>query len=141
MKRLLVLLMTLGIAAGCSSAPKLQLGGIGDTSWQLVKFQGGDGAVLTPDDKAKYTVAFTNSGNVSVRFDCNRGRGTWILSGVNELRFGPLAMTRAMCPSPSMYDHLAKQWPMIRSYTVKGGHLYLALTADAGSYEFEPAPK
>jgi len=141
MKRLLVLLMTLGIAAGCAPTPKLQLGGIGDTSWQLVKFQGGDGAVLTPDDKAKYTVAFTNNGNVSVRFDCNRGRGTWILSGPNELRFGPLGLTRTMCPQPSLHDHLAKQWPMVRSYTVKGGHLFLALMADAGSYEFEPMPK
>jgi len=141
MKRFLMLVMTLGIAAGCSSAPKLQLGGIGDTSWQLVKFQGGNGAVLTPDDKTKYTVAFTNNGNVSVRFDCNRGRGTWILNGPNELRFGPLAITRAMCPQPTLHDHLAKQWPMIRSYTVKSGHLYLALMANSGSYEFEPVPK
>ncbi|PYN88438.1 MAG: hypothetical protein DMD87_09335 [Candidatus Rokuibacteriota bacterium] len=138
MTRFIVLLVALGIVAGCAPTPKLQLGGIGDTSWQLVKFQGGDGSVLTPDDKAKYTLAFTNNGNVRVRFDCNRGRGTWILNGPNELRFGPLALTRAMCPPGSLHDHLAKQWPYVRTYTVRGGHLFLALTADAGSYEFEP---
>jgi para-nitrobenzyl esterase len=138
MKRWLVLLVTLGIAAGCAPTPKVQLGGIGETSWQLVKFQGGDGTVLMPDDRTKYTVAFTNDGYVSVRLDCNRGRGTWILNGPNELRFGPMALTRAMCPTGSLYDHIVKQWPFVRTYTLKGGHLFLALMADAGSYEFEP---
>jgi para-nitrobenzyl esterase len=138
MKRWVVLFVTLGIAAGCAPTPKVQLGGIGDTSWQLVKFQGGNGTVLTPDDRTKYTLAFTNDGYVSVRFDCNRGRGTWILNGPNELRFGPLALTRAMCPPGSLHDHFVKQWPFVRAYTLKGGHLFLALAADAGSYEFEP---
>jgi len=137
MKRSLLLLVTLALVVGCSSRT-VSLAGIGNTSWQLVKFQGGDGMVLTPDDKAKYTVAFTNDGNVSVRFDCNRGRGAWILNGPNQLRFGPLALTRAMCPPGSLHDHLVKQWPFVRSYTVTGGRLFLSLMADAGSYEFEP---
>jgi para-nitrobenzyl esterase len=110
----------------------------GGTSWQLVKFQGGDDTVLTPDDTAKYTIAFAADGTVSVRFDCNRGRGSWISPGPAQLQFGPLALTRAMCPPGSLHDHIVKQWPFIRSYTVKGGHLFLSLTADGGSYEFEP---
>jgi len=137
MKRSLLLLVTLGIIVGCATTP-VHLAGIGDTSWQLVKFQGGNGTVLTPDDKAKYTVAFAADGNVNVRFDCNRGRGTWILTGPDQLRFGPLALTRAMCPPGSLHDHLARQWPFVRSYTLKDGHLFLSLMADGGSYEFEP---
>jgi len=137
MKRSLLLLVTLGIIAGCAPT-RVHLAGLGDTSWQLVKFQGGDGTVLMPDDKAKYTVAFANDGKVSVRFDCNRGRGAWILNGPNQVRFGPLALTRAMCPPGSLHDHLNRQWPLVRSYTVTGGHLFLVLMADAGSYEFEP---
>jgi len=140
MKRSLLLLVTLGFVLGCAQMPQARLGGIGGTSWQLVKFQGGDGTVLVPDDKAKYTVAFAGDGNVSVRFDCNRGRGAWILTGPNQLRFGPLALTRAMCPPGSLHDHLAKQWPFVRSYTLKDGHLFLSLMADSGSYEFEPTP-
>ena len=140
MKRSLSLLLALGILAGCASSPPVRLAGIGNTSWQLVKFQGGNGAVLTPDDKAKYTVAFKNDGNVSVRFDCNRGRGSWILTGPNELRFGPLALTRAACVPGSLHDHFVKQWPNVRSYNVKDGHLFLSLIADGGSYEFEPMP-
>ena len=140
MKRSLLLLVTLGLVVGCAPTPQVRLGGIGRTSWQLVKFQGGDGTVLVPDDKAKYTVAFAADGNVSVRFDCNRGRGSWILTGPNQLRFAPLALTRAMCPPGSLHDHLAKQWPFVRSYTLKDGHLFLSLMADSGSYEFEPTP-
>ena len=137
MKRYLWLLVTLGLLAGCSSTPPVHLAGIGDTSWRLVKFQGGDGGVLTPDDKAKYTVAFTNSGDVTVRFDCNKGRGSWILNGPNQVRFGPLAITRTVCPPGSLHDHLVKQWSLIRSYTLKDGRLYLSLMADGGSYELE----
>ena len=50
---------------------------LGGTSWRLVKFQSGNGTTLTPEDKAKYTIEFANDRRVSVRIDCNRGRGTW----------------------------------------------------------------
>jgi para-nitrobenzyl esterase len=139
MKRSLLLLLTLGILVGCASK-QVSLAGIGGRSWQLVKFQGGDGKVLMPDDKTKYTVAFENNGNLSVRFDCNRGNGSWILNGPNQVRFGPLALTRAMCPAGSLHDHLVKQWPFVRGYSVTGGNLYLSLMADGGRYEFEPMP-
>ena len=31
-----------------------------------------------------------------------------------------------------------KQWPYIRSYVMKDGHLFLSLMAYVGIYEFEP---
>jgi len=134
-----LLLVTLGLIFGCAQiAPQAPLDGLGGTSWQLVKFRGGDDAVLMPDDKAKYTIAFAGDGNVNVRFDCNRGRGTWTSRGPNQLQFGPLALTRAMCPPGSLHDHLVRQWPFVRSYTMKAGNLFLSLMTDGGSYEFEP---
>jgi heat shock protein HslJ len=78
------------------------------TSWQLVKFQSSDDKTLTPDDPAKYTIAFGTDGSVSVRIDCNRGRGAWNLSGPNQLQFGPLALTRAQCPPSSLYDRIVE---------------------------------
>jgi para-nitrobenzyl esterase len=83
---------------------------LGGTSWQFVKFQGGDGKILTPDDKAKYTIAFGSDGAVSVHFDCNRGGGTWKSSGPHQLQFGLLALTRAMCPPGSLHDRFARDW-------------------------------
>jgi para-nitrobenzyl esterase len=108
------------------------------TSWQLVAFQGSDDTTLTPDEKAKYTIAFASEGRVSVRLDCNRGRGTWKSAGANQLEFGPLALTRALCPPGSLHDRIVKHWEFVRSYIIKDGHLYLALMADGGIYEFEP---
>ncbi|WP_421658707.1 META domain-containing protein [Leptothermofonsia sp. ETS-13] len=108
------------------------------TSWQLVKFQGGDDTVLTPDDRTNYTIAFNADNSVNVRFDCNRGRSTWKAPEPNQLLFGPLALTRALCPPGSLHDRLVKDWKFVRSYVIKDGHLFLSLFADGGVYEFEP---
>jgi uncharacterized lipoprotein YbaY/heat shock protein HslJ len=112
---------------------------LGGTSWRLVKFQGGDGTTLIPDDKAKYTIAFGTDGRANVRIDCNRGSGTWKSSGPPQLEFGPLALTRAMCPPGSLHDQITRQWQYVRSYVMRDGHLFLALMADGGIYEYEPA--
>lgn len=116
-----------------SEAPSL-----GGTAWQLVKFQGSDDTTLTPDDKTKYTIAFAEDSRLSVRIDCNRGRGTWKSSGPNQLQFGQLALTRAMCPPGSLHDQIVKHWEFVRSYILKDGHFFLSLMADGGIYEFEP---
>jgi heat shock protein HslJ len=113
--------------------------GLGGTSWQLVRFQGSDDTTLTPDDRAKYTIEFAGGGQLTARVDCNRGRGTWTSTGASQIAFGPLALTRALCPPGSLHDHVVKQWGHIRSYVVKDGHLFLSLMADGGIYEFEPA--
>jgi para-nitrobenzyl esterase len=126
-------------AASTQGPPRQASTGLGGTSWRLVKFEGGDGATLTPDDKAKYTIAFGTDGRLSARIDCNRGSGSWKSSGPPQLEFGPLALTRAMCPPGSLHDHLVKQWPYVRSYVIQNGHLFLSLMADGGIYEFEPA--
>ena len=111
------------------------------TTWQLVRFQGGDGATLTPDDRTKYTLAFNADGRVSARVDCNRGSATWKSAASSQLELGPLALTRAMCPDGSLHDHIVKQWGAIRSYVIRDGHLFLSLMADGGIYEFEPMSK
>jgi heat shock protein HslJ len=113
-------------------------GRLGGTSWQLVRFQGGDGAVLTPDDRGKYTLAFDATGGVTARIDCNRGRGTWTSAGRGRIQFGPLALTRAMCGPGSLHDQIARQWANVRGYTLKDGRLFLSLIADGGVYEYEP---
>ena len=51
-----------------------------------------------------------------------------------------MAITRAMCPPGSLHDQLVRQLPYVRSYVIKGGHLFLSLMADGGIYEFESEP-
>jgi para-nitrobenzyl esterase len=108
------------------------------TSWRLVKFQGSDDKTLLPQDRSRYTMSFSSEGRVSVRIDCNRGHATWKSGGANQIQFGPLALTRAMCPPAPLNDRIPKDWEYVRSYTLKHGHLFLSLMADGGIYEFEP---
>jgi heat shock protein HslJ len=112
--------------------------GFAGTSWQLVKFQSMDDTVRTPDDRSKYTIEFEDGGKLTARIDCNRGIGTWATSGESQIEFGPLALTRAQCPPDSLHDQIVRQWPFIRSYVMRDEHLFLALMADGGIYEFEP---
>jgi len=121
-----------------SAAPPTAFAG---TSWQLVKFQGNDDRALLPRDRTKYTIQFEAGGQLTARIDCNRGKGTWKSSGPSQIEFGPLALTRAQCPPGSLHDQLVKQWSNIRSYVLRNGHLFLALKADGGVYEFEPLAK
>ncbi len=107
------------------------------TAWRLVRFEGGDGTVLTPDDRSKYTLTFEPGGRLAARVDCNRGSGTWRSSGPS-LELGPLALTRAMCPPGSLHDRIVKQLPYVRTYLVRDDHLFLSLMADGGIYELEP---
>lgn len=123
------------LLAACAQMPPHET--LAGTSWRLVKFQGGDGKVLTPDDRSKYTLAFGADGAVSARLDCNRGRGGWKSAAPGQLEFGPMAITRAACPPGSLHDHLVRQLPYVRSYVIKDGRLFLSLMADGGAYEFE----
>jgi para-nitrobenzyl esterase len=132
----LLLLAACGGAAQ-SSSPSAP-GDLGGSAWRLVRFQGGDGTTLTPDDRGKYTIEFRADGSLTARIDCNRGRGTWKSSGPSQLELGPLALTRAMCPPGSLHDRIVKHWAFIRSYVLRDGHLFLALMADGGIYELEP---
>ena len=108
------------------------------TTWQLVRFEGGDGRTLTPADPAKYTIEFAAGGTLPARIDCNRGRASWKETPPSGLEFGPLVLTRAQCPEGSMHDQIARQWTSVRSFVIKDGHLFLSLMADGGIFEFAP---
>ena len=109
-------------------------------TWRLVAFEGGDGTVLTPDDGSKYTLDFEPDGRVAIRVDCNRGAGTWTSDGPHQVRFGPIGLTRMMCPADSLHDRVARDFEYVRTYVIEDGHLFLSLLADAGIYEYEPSP-
>jgi para-nitrobenzyl esterase len=130
------------LAVACGTSVKTPSGDVppslAGTSWRLVRFEGGDGTVLTPEERARYRLDFASDGHVAARIDCNRGRGTWKSATPGALELGPLALTRAMCPPGSLHDTIVKHWPYVRSYVVKDAHLFLALMADGGIYELEP---
>lgn len=136
---LMALLLGITVAAMCQNTSSS--GELSGTSWQMVRFQDGDDKVLTPDAKEKYTIAFDREGGVSLRIDCNRGHGTWKSTEAHQLEFGPIALTRAMCPQAALTDRFTKDLSYVRSYVLRGGRLFLSLMADGGVYEFEPVPQ
>jgi heat shock protein HslJ len=132
-----ILLTVCPTGARAHEQPQSALSDLSGPTWQLVQFQSSDGRTLSPADRNKYTIAFKADGSVAVRVDCNRGHGAWKSAQHHQLEFSPLALTRMACPPAPLNDRLPKDWQNVRSYTMKDGHLFLAL-ADGGTYEFEP---
>lgn len=146
------------ILAGCAAIPAPDpqqpvndpfagpFAGLGGTSWRLVEMQSMDDAqgIVRPDDPQKYTLMFNADGTVAARLDCNRGSGTWRNDIANAtggtLTFGPMAVTRALCPAGSLGERLERQFPYVRSFTLRDRRLNMALMADGGILVWEPAP-
>lgn len=99
----------------------------------------GNDQTLTPANKADFTLAFNAENRVAVRVACNRGGGTWQSGGAGSLQFGPIALTKVLCPSDPLEARFRKDLEFFRGYVLKDGRLYLSLMADGGIYEFEPA--
>ena len=111
------------------------------TSWQLVKFQGPDERIFTPEDRSKYTIQFGSNGKVVARVDCNRANSTWRVNAKGELQFGSWSRTSAKCGAGSLHDQIVNEGGNVRTFEIKGGHLFLAGMAEGGYYELEPLPK
>lgn len=117
-----------------------------NTTWQLVEFQSSSDEIGTirPDDPSGYTMTLAADGTVTMSLDCNRATSTWSAgqgdSGSGSFTFGPLAMTRALCPPPSMDERIGRDAQYVRSFVLRNGRLYLSLMADGGIYAWEPSP-
>ena len=107
-------------------------------SWQLVKIMSMDDRVFAPTNTAVYTLTFSPDGTVVMQADCNRASGDWRSTRRGHLEFGPLATTRALCPPDSLSGQYLSQFPFVRSYVMRDGHLFLATLADGAIIEFAP---
>lgn len=109
------------------------------TSWKLVKISSMDDSESLPAEDTAYTITFNADGRAHMQVDCNRGAGAWESTEPGQLTFGPLALTRAMCPPGSIHDEFVSQLEYVRSYVLREGNLYLATMADGAIIEFAPA--
>ncbi len=118
--------------------------GLGGTAWQLVEVQSMDDSqgAMRPSDSSKYTIAFNPDGSAALRLDCNRGAGPWRNDVANatggSLAIGPFAVTKALCPEPTMGELLERQLGFVRTFTVWDGRLNMALMADGGIIVWRP---
>jgi heat shock protein HslJ len=108
------------------------------TAWQLVGIVSMDDRVYGPDNRARYTLVLNADGSMRVRADCNLGTGSWTSDAAGRMEFGVIAATQALCPPGSLHDRYLAQFPLVGSYVVKEGHLFLSTTADGSIMELEP---
>ncbi|MEQ1551205.1 META domain-containing protein [Sphingorhabdus sp.] len=120
--------------------------GLPGTSWRLVQFQSSDDniGIKIPPNPEQYVLTFASDGSLSAQLDCNRLAGKWEAQPSSPTGGGLLisggAMTRAMCQPGAMDSTIARDIGYIRSYTIRGTTLSLALQADAGIYTWEAVP-
>jgi heat shock protein HslJ len=134
--------LVLGTPTAVAAAGDNPLAG---TEWRLVEFQSMSDAIgtLRPEDPSLYTMRLNADGTVNMRLNCNRASGTWTVEpgadpSNGRFLFGPLAVTRALCPPPSMDGQIAAQAEYVRGYMLGEGRLHLSLMADGGIYTWEP---
>ena len=81
---------------------------------------------MTPDDPGRYTVEFGSDGRASIRADCNRGFGSFEVTG-NQLSFGPIATTLAACPPGSLDSDFLRQLNDVAVFATDGNRLNIGL--------------
>ena len=125
-------------ASSLALARGAQENGLEGTRWQLVAIPSVDGAsgLAEVPARQRYFVEFAQEGKTLWRIDCNRGFGRWTAqpsdSASGALSFGPVALTRALCPPGSIDHAVTQQLSRVRFYQLKDGRLYLSLVADGG---------
>lgn len=120
--------------------------GLPGTKWRLVHFESSDDSIgkRIPPNPEKYILHFASDGSLSAQLDCNRLAGSWKAAPASPtgggLEISGGAMTRAMCPPGAMDTAIARDLAYVRSYTIVGTTLNLALQADAGIYSWAAIP-
>ncbi len=133
-------------AAGAGCGSEAAADPLTGTTWQLVGIESmapGEEPSSTIEDPSEYTVTFGDDGKAGFRIDCNRGNSTWktksSASDSGSLTFGPIALTRMMCPQPSMDAKVAAALGRVRGYSISDGNLHLSLEADSGVMHWQPS--
>ena len=138
-------LLPLLLLTACAASPTAK-SGLAGTQWQLLSIQSMEDAQGTTRiaEPERYTLSLGSDGRASMRIDCNRGSGSWEAEPASAdsgiIRFGAIAVTRAMCAPGSLDSRVARDLPYSRGYLKKDGKLYVTLLADAGVYEWAPLP-
>ena len=111
MKAAAVALLIAGCAAACTrsitspSADSTPAGStplpitITDTVWKLRSFQLSDSTIVPVPNPESFTLELRADGKMSVRADCNRCAGTYVVAGETLVLGANAACTRAFCSS------------------------------------------
>jgi para-nitrobenzyl esterase len=133
---LILIPLLIGSATSALCATPRELAG---TNWRWIALASSTETltVLEPD---RYTLAFTNGDRVALRADCNRGAGSVAFPAAGVVQFGPLALTRALCPSGSLGERFAREVGRAARWSVRGDELALELESGEAVLRFKRHP-
>ncbi len=133
------------LAATTAAAAAPARGALAGSEWELMSIQSMDDAQGPQRiaDPARFTLQLRADGRAAMKLDCNRGSATWKAKPAaggdsGQIKFGPVAGTRALCPAPQLDERVARGFASVRGYLLRDGKLYLSLVADGGIYEWRP---
>ena len=93
-------------------------------------------ATYQPADPRRYTLEFLPQGQLVVRADCNRGRGTYRITEGRKIAMSVTVMTRAACPPGSLDQRFLLHLSQASGYLFSGGALIIELKFDTGVMRF-----
>lgn len=106
--------------------------------WRLVQIQYPNNTAVVPDDPAKYALILSQDGTVTVRADCNRGMGTFLMAGP-WLVMKKLSYTHMICMENSLFDQYTKALETAVSCRLIEGSFYVTIGPEGGVMKFKPA--
>ena len=109
------------------------------TTWRWVSLTTPE-ETLTIAEPERYILRFLDGGRIALRADCNRGAGSVVFPEPGAVRFGALAITRAMCPTGSLGDRFAREVVRAGRWAIQRGELRLELPGNAGVLRFARQP-
>lgn len=116
---------------------EVSLNGFANITWKWVELvENEPTAQSVVPDPEKYTLTFFDDGTFGVKADCNTGIGSYSVSG-NEIEFGPMALTLAMCPSDSLSDQFIRLLGEVDTFGMQDGKLVFTLMESAGEIRFQ----
>ncbi|MCS6826080.1 MAG: META domain-containing protein [Caldilinea sp.] len=109
------------------------------TSWNWVRTQYSNGAIVAPADPTLYVLTFGEDGTVNVRDDCNVLNGVFTTDEEQRLTIDLQTSTMAACAPDSLHYQFILDLSATAFYSFQEGRLLIELKFDTGVMEFAPA--
>lgn len=107
--------------------------------WQWIHFESPSALHdIEVDNPENYTIEFFADGTYALKNDCNTGGGTYE-TAPNALTINPGITTLVACGEDSLDQQLNEDLPMVVTYVLVDGNLFMNLAMDSGNVVFAPA--
>jgi heat shock protein HslJ len=119
------------------AAPSAGTAPLGTWLWQRTEYA--NDTTVVSQDPSKYTLALLADGRYNIQADCNRGSGSYTVSGA-QITFQPGPMTLAACLPGSQDSVFLRDLRQVVTYVMDGENLVLNMRIDTGNMVFSPQP-